>query len=78
MTLQPASYSDSRDLKNTAMPRTMRYDDRAFAPPRRRAPRRVQLTTGTAANDGSLQLSIAEMVYRWVDQNPAQLYRGGA
>jgi hypothetical protein len=79
MALQLASYPDlTQQLVNTAMPRTLRCGDHALVPPHGPAPRRLQLAANTAANDVSRQTSIAELVNRWIDQNPPQLYRGGA
>ena len=39
---------------------------------------RIQPPASAAANDGPFQSSIEEAVNRWIDQNPPQLYRGGA
>jgi hypothetical protein len=42
------------------------------------AVRRIQPPASAAANDGPFQSTIEEAVNRWIDQNPPQLYRGGA
>jgi hypothetical protein len=56
----------------------MRSGGHAFATMRRPATRRIQPAASAARTDVALQPTIEEAVSRWIDQNPPQLYRGGA
>ena len=75
VTLSPGNCRNPVDT-NVLPP--MRSGGHAFATMRRPAMRRIQPAASAAANDVALQPTIEEAVSRWIDQNPPQLYRGGA
>lgn len=67
-----------RNRLNTYVLPPMGAGGHTLATMRRPAMRRIQPTASAAAIDVALQPTIEEAVSRWIDQNPSQLYRGGA
>jgi hypothetical protein len=78
MTLQLVTENNFRNPGNTSGLSSMRSGGRAFAAMWRPTMCRIQPVASAAANDVPLQPTIEEAVSRWIDQNPSQLYRGGA